>query len=268
MGRTNWHLFIKSSHTSLWVTITIRSNQRRVSDFLLLDTVEECVVWVIQGFGEGQYLTCHAEDTLWGILNYTSLPFPHTFLSVSALGMLSSLTVPARLSPWKSHPQINITLQLCCAMHCSETRDKDKMLSLGKLKFIPKCSMNYLSEENMHLKASPQGTPVSGGCGWRELFPQRSSYVTTRQPPTLLTLRGNILVPYWLPMWEHITPDTVVYYTGYRRVDWCFMWHFSSLPESLPIMISRMYQNDAPSVSLANRIPDFRDLTHLHLSAT
>ena len=41
MGRTNWHLFIKSSHTSLWVTIPIRSNQRRVSDFLLLDTVEE-----------------------------------------------------------------------------------------------------------------------------------------------------------------------------------------------------------------------------------
>lgn len=252
----------------LWVTITIRSNQRRVSDFLLLDTVEEWVVWVIQCFGAGQYLTCHSEDTPWGILIYTSLPFPHTCLSVSALGMLSSLTAPACLSPWESHPQTNVTEQLWCAMQCSETRDKDEIFSLGKLKFIPKCSMNSLCEENMHLKASHQGTPVSGGCGWRELFPQRSSYVTTRQPPTLLTLRGNILVPYRLPMWKHIMPDTVVYYIGYRRVDWCFIWHFSSLPEALPIMTSRMYQNDAPSVSLANWIPDIRELTHVHLSAT
>ena len=221
-------------------------------------------------FGAGQCLTCHSEDTPREILIYTSLPVPHTFLSVSALGMLSSLTVPAWLSPWESHPQTNITEQLQCAMQCSETRDKDEILSVGKLKFIPKCSMNSLSEENMHLKASPQGTPVSGGCGWRELFPQRSSYVTTRQPPTLLTLRGNIWVPYWLPMWKHIMPDTdtVVYYTRYRRVDWCFIWHFSSLLESLPIMISRMYQNDVPSVSLANWIPDIRELTHIHLSAT
>lgn len=105
-------------------------------------------------------------------LHQPSLP---AHLSISALGMLSSLTVPAHLSPWESQPQTNITEQLWCAMQCSETRDKDEILSVGKLKFIPKCSMNSLSEENMHLKASPQGTPVSGGCGWKELFPQRSS---------------------------------------------------------------------------------------------
>lgn len=163
------------SHQLLLMPITIRSNQRRVSDFLLAITVEEWVVWVIQCFGAGQYLTCHSEDTPWGILIYTSLPFPHTCLSVSALGMLSSLTAPASFaSPWESHPQTNVTEQLWCAMQCSETRDKDEIFSLGKLevhsKMLNEFSLWRKYAFKHHIRAHLLVEGVVGGVIPTEIF--------------------------------------------------------------------------------------------------